>query len=98
MESSRKHTNFRDMATDFALMQVDLCVFHSHILWNTHTDPRLNERVDHGRLTQNPWWPHGITIKLSVICQRNLLQCKLMTLLFRGTHTDPRFNDRVNLV
>ena len=51
--SSRKHAYFRDMATDFAPMQV-----HDSQIRGTHTDPRLNERVDHGRLTQNPWWPH----------------------------------------
>ena len=42
---------------------------------------------DYGRITQNPWTHHGNT-PISVMWPRNSLQCKLMTLMFRGTHTD----------
>ena len=48
------------MATDFAPMQVNELICRG-----THTDPRLNNRVDHGCLTQNPGWPHGITL---IVC------------------------------
>ena len=55
----------------------------------------IREMTTVGRLTRNPWTHHGNT-PISVMWPRNSLQCKLMTLMFRGSHTDPRFNERVD--
>ena len=68
------------------------------IFRGTHTDPRFNEQVDHGRLTQNPWWPHGITYIFRDMPTEFAPMQVNDTHIPWYTHTDPRLNDRVNLI
>ena len=56
-------------------------------VWYQPTWSHRNTWNDYGRITRNPWTHHGNT-PISVMWPRNSLQCKLMTLLFRGSHTD----------
>ena len=56
METSRKQANFRYMPMEFAQMQVTL------IFRGTHTDPRINDRVDHRHLTSGVVVPGEVGI------------------------------------
>ena len=49
--------------------------------------------MDHGRLTENPWWPHGIT---EIVSEAATDFAPMQVDETHIPHTDPRFNDRVD--
>ena len=74
------------------------CKLMTLIFRGTHTDPRLNDRVVHGRLTQIPWLPQEIT---SIVHDMPTEFAPVQvndTHIPWHTHRGPRFNDLVNLV